>query len=207
MRDSYRMTLGMIQIHPSETKLMDNTSVPGHIIFIHGPSSSGKTTLARAVQQQLDLPFLIFSFDVFRDCQVLPMDQINGGTFSWPDMRPAVFKGVHQCLRALAIAGNNVLFEHIIETQAWLDELVRLLAGLDVFFVGLHCSLEELERREGQRGNRRIGEARTDLETVHSFATYDLALDSEQPAEDNARRLIAAWIRRNRPSVFDQLAA
>lgn len=135
------------------------------------------------------------------------MNHINSGTFSWPDMRPAVFKGVHQCLPALATAGNNVLFEHIIETQEWLDELVHLLAGLDVFFVGLHCSPAELERREVQRGNRRIGEARTDLQTVHSFAPYDLELNSEQAAEHNARRLIAAWKRRERPTVFDQLAA
>jgi chloramphenicol 3-O phosphotransferase len=135
------------------------------------------------------------------------MNRISNGTFSWQGMRPAVFKGVHQCLTALATAGNNVLFEHIIEAQEWLDQLVHLLAGLDVFFVGLHCSLAELERREAQRGNRRIGEARTDLQTVHSFAAYDLELNSEQPAEDNARRLIAAWKQRKRPSVFDQLVA
>lgn len=184
---------------------MNNTTESGYIIFIHGPSSAGKTTLARAVQEQFDIPFLRFSFDVFRE--VLPKNHIKSGAFSWPDMRPAVFKGVHQCLPALATAGNNILFEHVIETQEWLDHLVQLLAGLDIFFVGLHCSLAELERREVQRGNRRIGEARTDLQTVHSFASYDLELDSEQPAEDNARRLIAAWRQRKRPSVFDRLAA
>lgn len=134
------------------------------------------------------------------------MKQVNGGGFAWPDMRPAVFKGVHQCVPALATAGNSVLFEHIIEKQEWLDHLVEILAGLDVFFVGLHCSLAELERREARRGNRRAGEAQNDLQTVHSFAAYDLELNSEQPAEDNARRLIAAWRQRKRPSVFERLA-
>lgn len=186
---------------------MNNTLSSGNIIIINGPSSAGKTTLARAVQNQFDIPFLHFSFDVFREQPVLPMDQINNGTFSWQSMRPAVFKGIHQCVPALATAGNNVIFDHIIETPAWLAELVDLLAGLDVFLVGLHCSLAELERRERQRGDRGRGEARTDLGTVHSFMSYDLELNSEKPAEDNARRLIAAWRRRRRPSVFDQLAA
>lgn len=183
---------------------MIGTSASGYIIIIHGPSSAGKTTLARAVQEQFDIPFLRFSFDVFRE--VLPMNQVNSGAYSWPEMRPAVFKGVHQCVPALATAGNNVLFEHIIETQEWLDHLVEILAGLDVFFVGLQCSLAELERREALRGDRRTGEARNDLQTVHSFAVYDLELNSEQPAEDNARRLIAAWKQRRRPTVFDRLA-
>lgn len=176
------------------------------VIIINGPSSAGKTTLARALQKQFDIPFLHFSFDVFREQPVLPMEQINNGTFSWSSMRPAVFRGVHRCVPALATAGNNVIFDHIIETEAWLVELVDLFVGLDVFLVGLHCSPAELERRERRRGDRRPGEALRDLESVHSFVSYDLELNSEEPAEDNARHLIDAWKQRQRPSVFDRLA-
>jgi chloramphenicol 3-O-phosphotransferase len=43
------------------------TVAPGKIIIINGPSSSGKTTLALALQKQLDLPFIRFSFDLFLD--------------------------------------------------------------------------------------------------------------------------------------------
>jgi chloramphenicol 3-O phosphotransferase len=120
-------------------------------------------------------------------------------------MRPAVFKGIHQCLPALATAGNNIIFDHIIETKAWLHELITLTSGLDVFFVGLHCSLPELERREIQRGNRRRGEARADLETVHKITSYDLELNSEQALEDNTTALIEAWQKRKRPSALDKM--
>jgi chloramphenicol 3-O phosphotransferase len=178
----------------------------GKIIILNGPSSSGKTTLALALQKQFDIPFLRFSFDLFLDNHALPMDQIRMGRFSWESMRPSVFRGIHQCLPALAGAGNNLIFDHIIETRAWLDHLVHLLADFDVFIVGLHCSLPELERRETQRGNRRIGEARADLASVHSFAAYDLELNSERPAEENARILIAAWEKRTTPSAFNQMA-
>ena len=121
-------------------------------------------------------------------------------------MRPSVFKGIHHCIPALASAGNNLIVDHIIESKSWLDNLIQLLAGFDVFFVGLYCSLVELERREIQRGNRRIGEARTDAQIVHSFGVYDLELNSEQSVEATAEVLIAEWKRRRQPSAFERMA-
>ena len=180
-------------------------STPGKIIIINGPSSSGKTTLALALQKQLDIPFIRFSFDLFLDHKAFPMEGIRNGTFSWEAMRPSVFRGLHQCLPALATAGNNILFDHIIETREWLHHLISLVSELDVFFVGLHCSLPELERREIERGNRRTGEARQDFESVHSITSYDLELDSENLLEDNVARLIQAWKGRKRPSALDRM--
>jgi chloramphenicol 3-O phosphotransferase len=186
---------------------MQNTlTVPaGKIIIINGPSSSGKTTLALALQKQLDVPFIRFSFDLFLDHKAFPLEQIKNGKFSWEQMRPSVFQGLHQCLPALATAGNNIIFDHIIETKAWLYELVSLISELDVFFVGVHCSLAELERREMQRGDRRPGEARQDFETVHSIPTYDLEINSDHPMEENVTLLIRAWKERKRPSALDNM--
>lgn len=184
---------------------MNNTLTTGKIIIINGASSSGKTTLALAAQKEFDIPFLRFSFDLFLDNKALPLDQIRSGTFSWDAMRPSVFRGLHQCLPALANAGNNLIFDHIIESKSWLEDLLRSISELDVFFVGLHCSLPELERREAERGNRHSGEARADLETVHSITSYDLELNSENTLEDNVRLLIEAWKKRKRPSALDRM--
>jgi chloramphenicol 3-O phosphotransferase len=184
---------------------MNTAFSAGKIIIINGPSSSGKTTLALAAQKQLDIPFIRFSFDLFLDNQSLPIEQMRNGTFSWEAMRPSVFSGLHQCLPALAKAGNNLICDHIIESRDWLHDLLQSISGLDVFFVGLHCSLAELERREIQRGNRRSGEAQADLEIVHQFTTYDLELDSENPLKDNVKRLVEAWQQRKHPSTLDKM--
>lgn len=182
-----------------------STPVPGKIIIINGPSSSGKTTLAVALQKQFDIPFIRFSFDLFLDHKAFPMEQIRDGTFSWDSMRPSVFGGIHQCLPALATAGNNIIFDHIIENKPWLHHLVSIVSGLDVFFVGLHCSLPELERRELQRGDRHRGEAHQDFQTVHSITSYDLELNSENVLEDNVTLLIQAWKARKHPSALDKM--
>ena len=84
--------------------------------------------------------------------------------------------------------------------------LVQLLAPFDVFFVGVHCPLLELERRERARGDRRIGEAYDDQRKIHSFGVYDLELDSTDSPDLNASTLISAWKARRRPSAFDRMA-
>ena len=180
---------------------------PGKIILINGASSSGKSTLARAVQERAPVPFWHFSFDHLRDSNALPMKRIRNGDIDWSSMRPAVFDGFHRCLPALAETGNNVIVDHIIENEQWLADVLRLLVPFDVFFVGVHCSLPELERRERRRGNRRIGEARADFHANHRFAEYDLEIDSTEPNERNVERLLSAWELRCRPSAFDRLAA
>lgn len=179
----------------------------GNVILVNGASSSGKSTLCLGLQANLDDPFWHYSIDHFRHSGVLPRERIDAGDFSWPQMRPAFFEGFHRCLPALVAAGNNLIVEHIVETSAWMSRLVRLLADVDVFFVGLHCPLAELERRERQRGDRREGEARVDHAIVHAFGIYDLELDSTRHADDNVQAVIKAWRERKRPSAFDRMLA
>lgn len=177
----------------------------GKVIVINGASSAGKSTLADAFHERLDEPFLHISIDHLRAGNILPLEKIRSGEFPWERMRPAFFDGFHRCLPALAGAGNNLLVEHIVETERWMIDLVALLATFDVFFVGLHCPLPELERRERARGDRRIGEARTDFETAHKHALYDLELDSMSPLAQNVETLLSAWRARSRPSAFDKM--
>ena len=186
---------------------MDTTRELGKIILINGASSSGKSTLARELQQTLPMPFWHFSFDHLRDSNALPMARIRSGEIDWSTMRPAVFNGFHRCLPVLAETGNNLIVEHIIENEMWLSDLVTLLTGLDVFFVGVHCPLPELERRERERGNRRVGEARRDYQIIHSFAEYDLEIDSMQSNQTNVTMLVDAWKSRQSPSAFERMAA
>ena len=186
---------------------MEAIREPGKIILINGASSSGKSTLARQLQQALPIPFWHFSFDHLRDSNALPMARIRSGEMDWSAMRPAVFAGFHRCLPVLAEAGNNLIVDHIIENEMWMSDLVTLLGGLDVFFVGLHCPLPELERRERERGNRRVGEARTDFQAVHGFAEYDLEIDSMQPCQTIANAVVNAWTSRQPPGAFGRMAA
>jgi chloramphenicol 3-O phosphotransferase len=63
-----------------------------------------------------------------------------------------------------------------------------------VRFVGLFASLDVLEERERQRGDRRIGLARWQFARVHQDITYDLQIDTTTgtPAE-NAQTIRTAF--------------
>lgn len=174
----------------------------GKIIFLHGASSAGKSMIARALQNTIGEPFWHVSIDHLRDTGVLPSDRIRRGDFAWRDMRASFFDGFHRSLAAYAEAGNNLIVEHILDTRGWQAELGALLATRDMFFVAVHCPLEELVRREMARGDRGVGSAAKDFHTIHKSVTYDLELQTLDGPEANAAKIIAAWNTRGRRSAF-----
>jgi len=93
---------------------------PGRIIFLNGASSSGKSMLAKAMQEAMPEPFLHVSSDHLVASGMLPARRDPDGPFAWwQQMRPRFFDGFHRCLPALAAAGNDLIVEHIIEFRAW----------------------------------------------------------------------------------------
>ncbi|OYW62962.1 MAG: chloramphenicol phosphotransferase [Bosea sp. 12-68-7] len=184
----------------------ENAVPAGQMILLNGASSSGKSSLARAVQATIDRPFWHISIDHLRDSGVLPSARIKSGEFDWRAMREPFFIGFEQSLLAYLRAGNSLIVEHIMESEAWLHRLVGILAGQDVFFVGVHCDLAELERRELARCDRPIGDARRDFFQIHDYCLYDVEVDGTRPAHENAQMVIAAWQARQAHSAFARLA-
>ena len=185
---------------------IDDSSA-GQIILLNGPSSSGKSSVARALQARLDRPYWHISIDHLRDAGVLPLDRVRKGEFSWSRMRGPFLAGFERSLVAYLETGNNLVVEYIIEDGAWMERLVRLLRRFDIFFVGVRCGLDESERRERQRGDRPLGDARRDFFTVHQHATYDIEVDTTSTSpERNADQIIAAHRERLRPSAFERMS-
>jgi chloramphenicol 3-O phosphotransferase len=106
--------------------------------------------------------------------------------------RAKFFDGFHRSIAAFAAAGNDLIVEHIVEEPAWADELHRLLRPFDVFWVGVHAPLHELERREQRRGDRTLGEARYHLKT-HQYCHYDFEIDSTLPSSEVVEQIINSW--------------
>lgn len=174
----------------------------GRIIFLHGASSSGKSTTARALQKLIELPFWHISIDHLRDGRVLPSERIAQGDFLWSDLRAPVFDGFHRSLAAYAGAGNNLIVEHILDNPEWVGDLKNLLAPFDVFFVGVHCDVEELRRRELKRANRPIGSAEKDSNTVHKGRIYDVEVYNGRSPQENAQIILESWRSGLRKSEF-----
>lgn len=160
------------------------------IIVLNGAGSSGKSSIAKALQAITREPFLHVAMDGF--LEMLPEAlQDDPDTFDFQEIvengavsvRIAVgpvgdrlLKGMRAAIAALADAGNNLIVDDVmLDGEA--SEYRRLLGGHDLHFVGVRASLEILEARERQRGDRMIGLARWQFERVHRDIGYDLVVD------------------------------
>lgn len=71
------------------------------IIFLHGASSSGKSTLAKSLHAEIEKPFWHISIDHLRDSGIVPMSRFRRKDFSWSEARDAFFDGFHAPLFCL----------------------------------------------------------------------------------------------------------
>ena len=176
------------------------------LILVNGPSSAGKTTLCRALQKAIPDPYLVVGFDDFvfmaapryyRGADTARQGEKDAFTSLGVEMlvtsKPgapvsvtAKFGPVFRCLldsmapavRALVDGGNAIIFDHVLHDHAMYESYRRAATGLDVFTVGVTCSLKVLEAREQARGDRVLGRARGLAGIVHGFCAYDVTVNT-----------------------------
>jgi chloramphenicol 3-O phosphotransferase len=185
----------------------------GRCIVLNGASSSGKTTIACALQELWPgpNPLQVSGFDTFLSCQPREFYGIDGGTaagFSWRattlggvatqqivagPLGTALVRAAQAYWRACAEEGFDQLIDDVWLTREQALGLKDALEGFDVLWVGVHCPLEVLEARERARSDRPVGQARGQAHLVHSWTSYDLELDTSRlsPAEC-AQQILAA---------------
>lgn len=172
------------------------------LIFLNGTTSSGKTSIARALQEQLARPYCVTGID--NAFAMLP-DRLHNnreGFFFGRDERDLVclkfgpiglacLKAHHRSVGAMAQSGIDLICDEVVLNDELRRDWLDVLSGVETAFVGVHCSLEQLEHREIKRGDRIIGQARGQFDIVHREMRYDIEVDStEKEPELLAREII-----------------
>jgi len=181
----------------------------GKIIFLNGPSCSGKTTLADAIQQITPVPLLNLAID--RLYPIIPAKYHQDDPFLYCGQKPLLadpppsrleperfaelmdifarfISGYHHMLAVFADRGCHCLVDHVLQEEAWLFECVKLLKEYPVYFIGVKCDIRVLEQREKARPG---GMAREQNNRVHQHCWYDLEVDTTSVTpEENARRIM-----------------
>ena len=176
----------------------------GRILFLNGVSSSGKSSIAKALQGILEEPCMHLCIDDYLGAfQKDLWDNKEIVRQEWPH----IISGFHAAAAAIARAGNMVIVDDVLEKDPpWVESLLELFDGFDVIFIGVHCSLEELERREAERGDRWKGMARLQFDQVHAQAVYDVEVDTSVLSPDECASLIVdRMAEEHRLSAFEQL--
>ncbi len=171
---------------------------PGKIIFINGVSSSGKSRLAKELQKRLKEDFLHLQLDAF--IEMLPRTDDM-------DMFMRMVSGMNRSIGVMAEEGNNLIVDHVLVDKSWMDQCLEILGGRYVLFVGLHCPLEELERRERKRDSRRQGFAKAQIENIHLGKLYDIELDTHALTVEQCADQVLDFYATGHSSAFDRMRA
>ncbi|WP_307545091.1 chloramphenicol phosphotransferase CPT family protein [Streptomyces sp. V3I8] len=176
----------------------------GLIIFLNGTSSSGKSSIAKALLTVLDDMYFHMPVDAFHAMRarrdIAPDELSSVLRHTW--------MGFHRAVAGMAAGGNNIVVDHVLSEQWRLLDCLALFAPEDVVLVGVYCPLQELERREQERGDRPPGLAARQITQVHAHSLYDIECDtSTTSAADCAQQIKDFLPHRPTPTAFEKLKA
>jgi chloramphenicol 3-O phosphotransferase len=176
--------------------------LPGRVVILNGGSSSGKTTLARALQSALPQPWLLLGIDLM--IWTMPPEMINHpdglsvreGVITRGAPFLVLYEGFQRGVAAMARSGVNVLIDDltldgVVDQQRW----NVVLEGLDVCWLGVRCASDIADGRAAGRNSRLPGIARHQAESVHAGVRYDLEVDSGSLGLREEMSVVAEWLK------------
>ena len=136
----------------------------GPIIWLNGVSSSGKSTLTIELQKRLSFPYFCIAMDTFTDI-IAPWLSGNFNGIDADELWYTAVKAMNHTIKLYSDLGLNVIVDHVVlnqddgKEQRLHDEFIKILSDYPLILVQVTCSIDELKRREIERGNREIGSA------------------------------------------------
>ena len=191
----------------------------GSVIVLNGPSSSGKTTLASALQRRFAADgecWFVYAMDDY--FAKVPFDWVTAGKHVGVHAEEGVVLEIvdgefrmrmgpigRQVLAAwrgavgsAARAGLNVIADDVVLTEEEWRGWQAELDGIDAHWVRVQIALDVLEARELARGDRMAGHARAQYEDAYRYPTYDAEVDTGTLDPDAAAAaVLRGWHARN----------
>ena len=152
------------------------------IILLNGPSSSGKSTLAGALQA-------LISEKRSERYEVVSIDDFLEMSSTEAIYEDDVFDiSDDLCKRALEIleTGDGVIIDHVITSERIFEQLKENLSPRHMRMIRVTCPLHLLRERELARGDRAPGSAEASAAYLFPKEGYDLVVDTglKSPAEN-----------------------
>lgn len=180
----------------------------GRIILLNGVSSSGKTTLSKTLQERFPDQYFLFPVDILNEISPQKGSLSYNVRFT-ADPKP-VMSAIFGCVKTFSDNGLNVIVDTVFAKNAHmaLDNCLNVFPDCDypVLFVHVTCPLEELRRRERERGDRKIGWGESLLSILDPQDTYDLVVDTfNETLEECADRIIKSMEFMEKHTAFKML--
>jgi chloramphenicol 3-O phosphotransferase len=209
---------------------MSSDSHTGQIIILNGAPQSGKSTIAKAIQDEFDGAWMNLGVDTY--VRHVTPERYQPGIGVRPggerpdleDVIPFFYAALYESIAVHANFGLNVVadFGHhdaYTESLGILTDCARRLSHLPVLFVGVHCPVETIMERRQAKADGRVSENLSVIndpppsvlrwqEAVHGHGLYDLEIDTSVLTTDECLDAIRDRLDRGieRPSAFERIA-
>ncbi len=143
-------------------------------ILLNGPSSSGKSTLATALQRAILL-------QKNGDYPIVSIDDFLQMSVGKPIYEEDVFEvGPQICarIREQCDARHGIIIDHVITSARIFRQILDALGTERPLLVRVSCPPPELARRERARGDRAPGSAEASERYLFPQGGYDLTVDT-----------------------------
>lgn len=168
--------------------------------MLNGGSSSGKTSIARQLQNELTTqPWLTFGVDSLMASLPAQWQSEDGIEFAANGSITVghEFKKIDAAWRegiaAMVRAGTKIVVDEVFLSGATAQQQWRsALHDLEVLWVGVHCQPRIAAAREAAREDRISGMAMSQAEIVHKGVDYDVTVDTSQLTTSQACAAIRA---------------
>lgn len=175
------------------------------MLVLNGGSSSGKSSIARALQEILPATWLTFGADVM--IEALPgrgedprsgiVFEPDGGITLTPEYT-AVEDAWYAGLATMARNGARLILDEVLLSAAAGQQRIRaIFDGLDMLWVGVHCDPGVAADREARREDRVTGMASSQALVVHVGLDYDVEVDTTDRCAEACAVSIAERVTRD----------
>lgn len=176
-------------------------------MVLNGGSSSGKSSITRALQGLASGTWLTFGVDAFIDALPGRGDSPQAGITFEPDGTitfSPVYRTLEQTwytgLASMAKSGAHILLDEVLLSGGIRQEhLASVFSDVTVTWVGIHCDPDVAAAREARWADRAQGMARQQALSVHRGMTYDFEVDTTHRSAEDCAHDIARWLSASDP--------
>ena len=146
-------------------------------IVLHGPTSGGKTTLAKALQATSTVPAFDIALDAF-------VTMSNRRDMRSDAERAAAYKlhceNLRSTLARIVQTEYDIILDLVLRDEAEFQACLEVLGKRPTYIIGVSAPLHVLEDRERARPDRASGIAREQAADPVYKREYDLILDTSK---------------------------
>ena len=162
----------------------------GHIVYLSGLTSTGKSSIVKALQSRTDCLWCALGFDLFEE--TLPVRAADDSA-----LYARAIRAMYAAAKSFSDQGVDVFIDGLLMDQPGLaphgSAVEETFAGYPLTLVQVTCPLDVLRQRNIARGDRRPDQSELQAKLVDPNAKYHIVLDtSARTPEQCAQALLDA---------------